>query len=284
MRAVLQDLEARKHSRGFTENDRIRLLRTRAVDGLLTDTVNLVKNDREAVTYLQWRASSAVKEAAAMQDSRPSAWLPGRRRAVDEQIREKQAMAQEAASFATSISVAARVSASPAPDRAGSGSFSRPAQGRVLKGVRGAGQFTFTTHGEAGVSLGPAAAPAPQAVPSVTTRAGSDRHLKVLDDFLSPLEAAAGGGGPLTPAQQNHLLRGRRVRRILTTAIQGCSSDEQVVQKLNTIKGQAQGQLQVAEASAASAPDRATLAARIQELREVVKDCGSYAGFLTAGT
>lgn len=301
MRSVLQDLESRKHSRAFTENDRIRLLRTRAVDGLLTDTVTLVKTDAEAVNYLRWRARTADAEAGTMQDRRPSMWFPGRRRTVDEQIREKRAMAQEADSFATSIEVdvnAGRHSDAPAtatrPFHAPSPSpaVRRPApagpQNRVQRGVRSGGEFTFTSHAEADITLtAPSQAqPAPlqpDANPSSVSRAGSDQHLKTLTDFLDPLEALAGRPG-FTPAHETQLLRGRRVRRILETATRGTSSDAQVVQNLESIRGQAEGQLRAAEASAPTATDRTTVRARIQELREVVKDCGTYSGFLAAGT
>lgn len=300
MRDVLKGLEARKHGRGFTDNDRIRLLRTRAVDELLTDTVNLVKNDQEAVTYLRWRSGNAEAEAATMQERRPSMWFPGRRRAADEKIREKRAMAQEAASFATSIEVDSRKhlapprGAAPAAPRPASAQSPWPAgghhvQGRVQKGLRGAGQFTAVAHGESGVVLGSVARPtpspvaeAPQHGPSTVNRDGADKHLRVLEDFLSPLEEAAGNGAVLTPDQETHLARGRRVRRILATASQGCSTDAQVVTNLQAIRGQAEGQLRAAEASAKSATDRTTLAARIKELGEVVKDCGTYRGFLGA--
>lgn len=298
MRSVLQDLESRKHSRAFTENDRIRLLRTRAVDGLLTDTITLVKTDAEAVNYLRWRARTADAEAGTMQDRRPSMWFPGRRRTADEQIREKRAMAQEADSFATSIEVdvnAGRHSVAPAtaarpvhpPSAVRHPAHAGP-QGRVQRGVRSGGEFTSTSHAEAGITL-TAPSPArpepvqPVARPSSVSRAGSDQHLTTLTDFLDPLEALAGRPG-FTPAHETQLLRGRRVRRILETATRGTSSDAQVVQNLESIRGQAEGQLRAAEASAPTATDRATLRARIQELREVVKDCGTYSGFLAAGT
>lgn len=295
MRSVLQGLEARKHSRGFTDNDRIRLLRTRAIDGLLTDTVNLVKNDGEAVNYLRWRASTAEAEASTMQERRPSMWFPGRRRAVDEQIREKRAMAQEAASFATSIEVDARgrqgapsatsgtssVTQRQAPAPAGA----RPTQGRVQKGLRGGGQFTAVAHSESDVVLAPAPArpaPAPleESGPSPYTRDTSDKQLRTLNNFLAPLETAAAGPG-CSPEQETHLLRGRRVRRILETAIQGTSSDAQVAENLSAIRNQADGQLRAATASAGTTQDHA-LRARIQELSEVIKDCGTYRGFLGA--
>lgn len=309
MRAVLQGLEARKHTRGFTEHDRLRLLRTRAVDGLLSDTLNLVKSDAEAINYLRWRARTAESEADTMQGRRPPIWMPGRRRAADEQIREKRAMAQEANSFATSIEVdsgSVRRSLSGAPATAGtpevaapqpSHRHSRPAtapgiQGRVDRGLRGAGQFTALAHREAGITLAaqaspqktsaPAQTPAAQEPPALAGREGSERHLKRLNDFLAPLESRAGGSG-MTADQEAQLLRGRRVRRILETAVRGTSNDAQVVDNLAAIRQQAEGQLRSAQASPA-ATDRAALAARIRELREVVKDCGTYAGFLTAGT
>jgi hypothetical protein len=299
MRSVLQGLEARKHGRGFTDNDRIRLLRTRAVDGLLSDTVNLVKTDGEAVSYLRWRAVTAEAEANTMQERRPSMWFPGRRRAVDEQIREKRSMAQEAASFATSIEVDAKgrqgtpsglAEAAPsfqrqAPAQAGA----RYAQGRVQKGLRGAGQFTGVAHGESDLVLSapaptlaaPAAAVQEPAGPSQSNRTTSDRQLQTLNDFLAPLETAA-AASRCSPEQETHLLRGRRVRRILETAIQGTTSDAQVAENLQAIRSQADGQLRAATASAAPDQDRGALRARVQELTEVIKDCGTYRGYLGA--